>query len=159
MPARQEKSAAHPGPFRPYSATYLILIKNRRVLLLRRANTGWRDGSYSLVAGHIDENETARQAMVREAQEEVGITIKEEDLRFAHLMHRGPGKDGKGRTYYDIYFTTEKWKGEPKNLEPGYCDDLNWADVDRLPKNTVSNVIMALGLVKKGLYYSESEWA
>lgn len=38
-------------------AMYLILIKENKVLLLKCANTGYEDGNYSLVAGHMDGNE------------------------------------------------------------------------------------------------------
>ncbi len=33
------------------------------------------------VAGHIDAGETPKQAAIREAQEEIGITISENDLQ------------------------------------------------------------------------------
>lgn len=35
-------------------AVYLLLIKENQILLLKRANTGYEDGKYSLVAGHMD---------------------------------------------------------------------------------------------------------
>lgn len=38
------------------SAVYLILLKKNKILLARRFKTGWKDGHYSLVAGHIDGN-------------------------------------------------------------------------------------------------------
>ena len=57
-------------------AVYLILIKGNQILLLKRVNTGYEDGKYSLVAGHMDGNETIKQAMIREAREEAGIAIE-----------------------------------------------------------------------------------
>jgi hypothetical protein len=38
--------------FKLRAAAYLLLIKDGKVLLLRRSNTGWRDGEYTLPAGH-----------------------------------------------------------------------------------------------------------
>jgi len=40
--------------FRLVSAVHLFLDRDRRVLLLRRANTGYEDGNDSVVAGHLD---------------------------------------------------------------------------------------------------------
>lgn len=69
-------------------AAYLIIRQDDKVLLIRRANTGYYDGMYALPAGHVDGNEPAHRAAIREAKEEVGVTIHEEDLRFVHVMHR-----------------------------------------------------------------------
>lgn len=54
-------------------SVYLILVKDGKVLLLRRANTGYEDGNYGLVAGHLDGDESATTGMVREASEESGL--------------------------------------------------------------------------------------
>lgn len=74
--------------FKLKSAVYLIIRDNDKVLLSLRQNTGWKDGNYSLVAGHVDGGESALEAMCREAKEEAGITIQPDDLVFTHVMHR-----------------------------------------------------------------------
>lgn len=51
--------------FKLILSIYVILIKDGRVLLLRRAHTGYEDGKYGLPSGHADGNETARSATCR----------------------------------------------------------------------------------------------
>lgn len=48
------------------SATYLMPLKDNQILLSRRFNTGWMDGMYSLISGHLDGNESVNDAMIRE---------------------------------------------------------------------------------------------
>lgn len=66
-------------------SVYLILIKDNKILLLRRYNTGFMDGYYSFPAGHVEPNETLTQAMVREAKEEIGIDVNQKDLKLIHI--------------------------------------------------------------------------
>ena len=61
--------------FKLVVAVHLILIEDGKILLLRRYHTGYEDGNYSVVAGHIDGDESVIKAMQREALEEAGITI------------------------------------------------------------------------------------
>ena len=69
-------------------AVHLFLIKDGKILLLRRSNTGYEDGKYSVVAGHIDGDEDEKTAMIREAREEAGIEIARSNIKFAGVMHR-----------------------------------------------------------------------
>ncbi len=61
-------------------AVYLILEKDNKILLLRRYNTGYNDGLYSLPSGHVEDGEFPIDALIREAQEEIGIIIAKEHL-------------------------------------------------------------------------------
>jgi 8-oxo-dGTP pyrophosphatase MutT (NUDIX family) len=130
------------------AAAYLILVTDGSILLSRRFNTGWRNGDYSLVAGHLDPGESIRTTMTREAKEEAGITIIQDDLKFVHVMQQYENAE-----YFDFYFTASKWQGEPTNQEPEKCDDMRWFPLDNLPDNLVPNVKQAIE--KYGEYYSE----
>jgi 8-oxo-dGTP diphosphatase len=153
----QGKETPETDRFRPYSAVYLILKKGNKVLLLRRANTGYMDGKYSLPAGHIDAEEYATQAIIREAKEEVGISLTSEDITFAHVMHRA-SKIEEDRTYIDFYFTASHWEGEIQNCEPDKCDDIQWFETSQLPKDIVPDVEQAIESSEKGIFYTEFGW-
>lgn len=140
--------------FRPYAAAYLVLIENGRVLLLRRFNTGYQDGNYSLVAGHLDGGETTTQCIIREASEEAGITISPGDLEVVHVMHRlSPDRE-----YFDFYLRAEKWTGDITNMEPDKCDELGWYSMDDLPTNMLPEVKLALENISKNIFYGEIGW-
>lgn len=135
---------------RPYVAAHLILKKNNQLLLLKRQNTGYEDGNYALVAGHVNDDETARQALCREAREEAGITIKLNEVKFVHIVHRKSN-----RIYLDCFFEATKWEGEPTNMEPEKCSELKWFKAKELPSNTVVPIKAALSYIGQKQIYSE----
>jgi 8-oxo-dGTP pyrophosphatase MutT (NUDIX family) len=130
-------------------AVYLLLIKDNKILLLRRYNTGWNDGNYSLPAGHLDPNETVTNALLRESFEEIGVTLSSENIKLVHTMHRIAS------SYIDLFFVAEKWNGEITNVEPNKCDDLKWFDLCDLPPNMVLSVKSAIEKYKAGELFSD----
>ena len=139
--------------FKLIPEVHLVLMENHRVLLLKRHNTGYEDGNYSLIAGHMDGNETARGAMAREANEEAGLTIFPEHLTLCHVMHRMADEER-----LSFFFTTEKWQGVPQNMEPEKCSDLSWFTLNPLPDNMVPYIRTALGHILNKTPYSEFGW-
>lgn len=136
------------------ASSYLIPIHNGKTVLLRRRNTGFFDGHYGLVAGHVDEGETALQAMIREAKEEAGLDINPLDLTLSHIMHRQAAED----TRIDFFWTIAKGPLPVKIMEPEKCDDLNWFPLDNLPDNTIPYIKQALNSLSSVIFYSEHGW-
>lgn len=139
--------------FRLVPAVHLFLMRDAHVLLARRCNTGFEDGNYSVIAGHLDGGETAIDAMVREAREEAGIVVHPADLRFVHVMHRRSESER-----IDLFFAASAWEGSPGIAEPDRCDDMRWFPVTGLPGNMVPYVRAALERVRSGASYSEFGW-
>lgn len=138
--------------FRPYASSQIILIKDNQILLSKRQNTDYFNGYYSFVAGHIDEKETLKNAIIREAQEEIGIDLKEENLEIVHIGHRFNGID---RVYFDAYFKAKQWSGEIENKEPDKCSDLKWFNLNELPENIVPYIKLVLECVENNQFFSE----
>lgn len=137
-------------------ASYLILKQEHKILLIRRYNTGFEDGNYSMIAGHVDQGETFTEAIIREAKEEAGITLAPEDVRVVHMMHRKSHVDAEERI--DAYFLAETWSGNLENKEPHKCDDFSWFPIDELPPNIIPYIKTVIEHVKKNTFYSELDW-
>jgi 8-oxo-dGTP pyrophosphatase MutT (NUDIX family) len=126
-------------------AVHLLLIKDGRVLLLRRFKTGYEDGNYALVAGHVDRGESVIQTMVREALEEANLIIAPADLQIALVMQRKSDDER-----IDYFFTCKNWQGEIKIMEPHKCDELRWVSISKLPANTIPFVKRAIKMYLLG---------
>jgi len=137
--------------FKAYVAVYLVLRKKDKILMSKRANTGYQDGNYSMVAGHLDGSESATQGLIREAKEEAGIKLQEKDLKTIYIGHHLK----EDKEYIDIFLETHKWEGEIKNMEPEKCDEIIWFSKNNLPKNIVPEVKLALKNIENNNFYSE----
>lgn len=133
---------------------HICLTHDDQIFLLRRFQTGYEDGAYTVIAGHVDANESAKVAAVREAAEEVGVLIREEDLDFLGCMHRCFA-DG---VAVNLFFIARCWDGIPKNAEPNKCDHAGWFSLSDLPENIVSYVRPALERIGSGTWHLEYGW-
>lgn len=141
--------------FKLVAAVHLFLVKEEKILLLRRFNTGYEDGNYSVPAGHIDGGESISTAMIREAYEEAKIILDPEQLFCIHTMHRTKPE---GTESIDFFFTATNWDGEVKIGEPDKCDELSWFDIGNLPKNTIPYISFAIEQFQEGKTVSEYGW-
>ena len=87
------------------AAVYMLIKQGDKYLVIRRHNTGYRDGQYTVPAGHVDDGESARAAAVRELAEEVGLRAIEADAELVHTMQRHEGEFD----YIDFYFNIAAW--------------------------------------------------
>jgi 8-oxo-dGTP diphosphatase len=139
--------------FKLVPESHLFLVRDERLLLLKRCNTDYEDGKYGVIAGHMEDGETAREAICREALEEIGIELTPYDLSFAQVVHRADRGQRVG-----FFFSARRWRGEPRNMEPHKADDLRWFPLRELPDNMVPYVRAAIERWRSGSFYGESGW-
>ena len=135
-------------------AVHLFLKAGSKILLQRRYNTGYEDGNFSVIAGHIDGGEDVYTAMVREAREEAGIDISPGNLKIVHVMHRKT----ESRESIDYFFECFTWEGSPEINELNKCDKLEWFDICELPDNVVSYVQEAIKNYGEHIPFSIYGW-
>ena len=104
--------------------TVLCLInKNGRYLLQDRIKNDWK--GYTLPGGHIEPGESIVDAVIREMQEETGLTISH-----PHLcgVKQFPLEEGR---YIVFLFETEEFEGDLRSSEEG---TMHWIDERELSK-------------------------
>jgi ADP-ribose pyrophosphatase YjhB (NUDIX family) len=131
------------------AAVYGVLVAGGRLLLIRRAGTGYRDGQVSVPAGHLDGGEDAVSGMLRELREEVLVEADRASCRLAVVMHRAP-EDPRDSEYLDLFFTIGSWTGTPSIGEPDKCSELIWVDRSALPADIVDYVGVGLQAIVDG---------
>ncbi|GAB4085118.1 hypothetical protein GCM10028784_17480 [Myceligenerans cantabricum] len=119
------------------------------VLLQLRQNTGYRDGYWAFAAaGHVEEGESVVDAAVREAAEELGVTVDRTDLLPLTVMHRGEPGGPAVEQRVDFFFEALRWDGTPEIQEPEKAADLAWVPLDELPVSLVPHEAVILEAVR-----------
>lgn len=142
-----------PERFRLLAAVHLFLLRDDAVLLLRRFNTGYEDGNYSVVAGHLDGDEDVIAATIREAREETGVILAPGDVIVVGMMHRKAADER-----IDFFLAASRWAGTIRNMEPEKCDALTWFPRDALPENVIPYVRRALDNERQGRWFDTYGW-
>ncbi len=128
----------HPGiP----TGVHIVCEREGRVLLMRRAGTGFFDGLYSLPGGHVEPGESVFEAAARELREETGLQAEIGAFAWMGVVHRLSDTNR-----IDFFLRAAHWAGEPTILEPTKCDRLEWFALDALPQATVDYVRAALAV-------------
>jgi len=134
-------------------AVCLLLECDGKWFVGRRQNTGYCDGCLNMPAGHIDPDETPREAAVREANEESGVQVAPEDIRFIHIQYNRNAEGRHDRTHY--YFQIECCDQTPENREPHKCSETFWIPAGERLEEFVPFMRDALTAVLEGRSYSE----
>lgn len=130
-------------------AVHVLLLRGEDVLLLRRYNTGYEDGDFSVPAGHLDGGETVIEAGVHEVREETGVLIPPGELHIVQVMHRFAGEER-----IDYFLTATQWSGQISNREPEKCDLLAWFPLDGLSENTIPYIAYGIQCWRGGIPFT-----
>lgn len=107
----------------------LLLLKSNDQILLAMKKRGFGAGKWNGVGGKIEQSESIEQALVRECQEEIGVTPKNwQQVAELDFVQDAETPDP-WHMYVHAYITNE-WDGEPAESEEMMP---KWFDVEDIP--------------------------
>lgn len=140
--------------FRVVPAAYLLLLRAGRdgeeILLHLRQGTGYYDGHWALVAGHVEDGESVFAAAAREAAEEAGIVVGADDVQPLTAMHRTLPGGGPIEQRVDFFLAARLWRGDPRVLEADKAADMRWFGLAALPSPLVPHEAAVLAAYARG---------
>ncbi|MYC76498.1 NUDIX domain-containing protein [Candidatus Poribacteria bacterium] len=104
-----------------------ILFRNGKILLGKRAKhrTSYPN-VWDMIGGHCESAETLTQTLIRELQEEIGVT----PIQFEHISTLF---DSNNDHTYHVFVVTD-WKGEPECLQPEEHSIIGWFRISQALK-------------------------
>ena len=120
---------------------YGIILKDNKIALIRKARGGYK-GKLDLPGGGIEHTETPEEALVRELQEEAGVTVTKYELfgvpssNILWQMTEEIKEDVHDiGIIYKVEIKEENVKEEPDGIDSEGC---NWYDIKELNKEELS---------------------
>ena len=104
-----------------------ILFRNEKILLGKRAKhrTSYPN-VWDMIGGHSENTETPKQTLIRELQEEIGVT----PIQFQHISTLF---DANNDHTYHVFIVTD-WNGEPECLQPEEHAMIGWFRINEALK-------------------------
>ena len=106
----------------------LLFLKKDNEILLAMKKRGFGANRYNGVGGKIEPNETITQALVRECQEEIGVTPTNY-WKVAEHDFIQQESDSPWHMYVHVYLC-DKWEGEPEESEEMAPE---WFETSQIP--------------------------
>jgi len=130
--------------FIPYDAD------KKKVLLVHNIATGLWLGP----AGHVQDGENLTDAVKREANEELGLSVVQVKLPFLLTMTKPTSKKRPCKQHFDVWFVIEV-KAQEIVVDKGEASDFRWRHLDAASKGvTDPATIVAIETLKKQCLFS-----
>ena len=118
-----------------------ILLCDKKILLgKRRTDLKFYPNVWDIIGGHMEDNETPEQTLLRELREELGVTPTHSiPIGVFHFSDTSASEDYE----YHIYLVTE-WRGTPRNIADDQHSEVSWfgvADALHLSPNPPKDVL------------------
>jgi 8-oxo-dGTP diphosphatase len=136
--------------FRTILTARLLLEYREHLLFLQQ--TPRNGGGFTLPGGKIEGEEFAKEALIREAFEEVGVIVAHKNLKLVHITHR------KIDSVVEVIFffhCRHVWTGEPMVKEPEKFQNVVWLPMDEPPAKLTNVLTHALDAWKNGKIFSQ----
>ena len=116
------------------------------------------DGYWDFSAtGHVEENESMKQAVIREAKEEIGID-GEMKCKLGGNEYVATQPEKSGIIYYNGYFICEFYNNTPEIKELNKISELKWFTINELPELIIPDRLIALKHYIQNEPYHEIGW-
>ena len=130
------------------TARLLLEYREHTLYLLQTPENG---GGYTLPGGKIEGEEFAKEGLIREAFEEVGITLTKKALKMVHVMH----KRLKSTTEIIFFFRARLWQGEIVVKEKDKFKEAKWLPDDEPPKRLPAVIKVAMTKIQEDKAFSQ----
>ncbi len=108
-----------------YIQVVIICIQNHKNEFLIQKRAKKKNGKWALTGGHVISKEENVLAILRETQEELGLTLQEREVE---LVFSKRAYD----CFVDVYYTKKEVEPENLTLEPREVEKVEWMSLEKI---------------------------
>ena len=116
-----------PLPPNRYYTVVLVFIQNSKGEFLIQKRSIQKDGKYASTGGHPKSGESSIQGMCTEIQEEIGLTVDENELELIYA-----GRQDTKHVFFDIYYLKKDFSIEDLTLQKEEVEFAEWCTISRI---------------------------
>ena len=118
-----------PIPKDKYIIVILVTIQNSKGEFLVQKRSKQKDGKYAFTGGHVKTGETSIQGMMAEIEEEIGLTVKPEELELIFS-----GREDKAQVFFDLYYMKKDLNISDLVLQEEEVESVQWSTIEEINK-------------------------
>ena len=110
-----------------YIIVVLVMIQNSKGEFLIQKRSKQKDGKYAATGGHVKTGQTSIEGMMEEIQEEIGLTVKPEELECIYSQRF----DG-GQVFFDLYYMKKDLELSELVLQEEEVESVQWNTIEEI---------------------------
>lgn len=119
-----------------YILVVLAIIRNSKGEFLIQKRSIQKGGKYASTGGHAKTGESSIEAMLTEIKEELGLTLKKQELKLVFS-----GREDSTQVFFDLYYLEKDIDLETLTLQKEEVESAHWLSFNEIEK-----------LIKNGLF-------
>lgn len=102
-----------------------IFMQNSQKKILIQKRSKLKGGKYGITSGHTFVEEQAKHGAIREIKEEIGLTIKEKELKLIY-------KTEINKTTYNLYYIQKEINLQKLTLQKEEVEEVYWCTMEEI---------------------------
>ena len=110
-----------------YIIVILAMIQNSKGEFLIQKRSKQKGGKYAATGGHVKVGETSVEGMMAEIQEEIGLTVKPEELELIFS-----GREDEQQVFFDLYYMKKDFEITDLVLQEEEVESVKWMTLQKI---------------------------
>ena len=116
-----------PVPKGKYIIVLLVMIQNSKGEFLIQKRSKQKGGKFAATGGHVKSGQTSIEGMMDEIQEEIGLTVKPEELELLYTA-----REDEQDVFFDLYYMKKDFEISDLILQEEEVESVSWKTIEEI---------------------------